>query len=144
VNVASEAHKAGSIDFDDLMRDKRYSGFEVYGQSKLANILFTNELARRLAGTRVTANSLHPGAVASNFGRDNGRFGFLFKLAAPFMKTSEQGARTTIFLASSPKVEGVTGKYWKNEREAKPRKVALNAAVAKRLWEVSERLVEKA
>lgn len=146
VNVASDAHSRARLDFDDLQCEKSYSqgGFLAYGRSKLANILFTNELAQRLAGTGVTANSLHPGVVATGFGSGGGallRLGL--KLARPFFRTAEDGAKTTIHLAISPEVEGVTGKYYANSRETRPRPQALDDAAAKRLWKVSEELVSK-
>ena len=148
VNVASEAHRqVGGIDFDDPMFEKRsYGGFASYGQSKLANILFTRELARKLEGTNVTANSLHPGVIASGFGRNNkGVFGFIMRnLAAPFLGSEENGAKTSVYLASSPDVEGKTGLYWKSSREARPTKAGQDDEAAKRLWKLSEELIEKA
>lgn len=142
VNVSSGAHAAGRIRFDDLQATRRYQGFRVYADSKLANILFTTELARRLAGTGVTANSLHPGAVASNFALDTGGFfGQLFKLARPFMRTSEQGAQTSIYLASAPEVADVSGQYFTDNKPARTAPQANDAAVARRLWEVSAELV---
>lgn len=142
VNVASDAHHRGSLDFDDLMADERYAGWRAYSTSKLANILFTTELARRLEGTSVTTNSLHPGVIASGFARNNkGLVGFLAKVAAPFLMSSEDGAKTTIFLAGDPSVSGVSGKYFAKSRVTKPSREARNAAIAKRLWDVSEELV---
>src|SRR5690606_12993479 len=99
INVASEAHRAGNAKLDDLQSERNYNSFIVYGQSKLYNIMFTYELARRLEGTGVTVNTLHPGTIASNFGYSGTKFfGFLVKLAKPFLKTPEQGAQTTIYL----------------------------------------------
>lgn len=145
VNVASEAHRRGSLKLDDLMGEKRYVGWAAYSTSKLANILFTTELARRLEGTSVTANSLHPGVIASGFARNNkGIVGLLAKLAAPFLMSSEDGAKTTIFLATDPSVAGVSGKYFAKSKEAKPSRAARDASLAKRLWEVSEGLVSEA
>jgi NAD(P)-dependent dehydrogenase (short-subunit alcohol dehydrogenase family) len=146
VNVASDAHRSARLDFDDLQCEKGFGpgGFGAYGRSKLANILFTNELAQRLAGTGVTANSLHPGVVATGFGSGGSalvRFGI--RLARPFFRTPEDGAKTTIHLAVSPAVEGVTGKYFANSRETRPRPQALDDAAAKRLWQVSEELVRR-
>jgi retinol dehydrogenase 12 len=144
VSVASEAHRGGHIAFDDLMREKSYVGFRVYAQSKLANILFSSELARRLDGTRVTSNAVHPGVVASNFGLgDAGLIRWFYKFGAPFLKSPANGAKTSIFLASSPAVEGVTGKYWKNERETTPAREARDPEVARRLWDASEELVSR-
>ena len=142
VSVASEAHRQGTIDFDDLQFEKRWSGMDAYFASKLANILFTAELARRLEGTKVTANSLHPGMINSGFMVNNsGIIALGWKLITPFMKSTDQGARTTIFLASDPSVEGVTGKYFEKCRERKPSRKARDMAAATRLWQVSEDLV---
>jgi retinol dehydrogenase 12 len=142
VNVASEAHHRGSMRFDDLMAEKRYVGWFAYSASKLANVLFTSELARRLEGTNVTTSSLHPGTIASGFARNNaGVVGFLAKLAAPFLMSSQDGAKTTIFLATDPSVANVSGKYYAKCAEKKPSREARNAAIAKRLWDVSEELV---
>src|SRR5215211_1752507 len=114
VNVASDAHHGAHINFDDPQLKTNYSGWRAYGQSKLANILFTVELARRLDGTGVTANVLHPGFVASNFGKNNGGlFGILIGLAQRVAAIGpESGAETTIYLASSPEVAGVSGRYF--------------------------------
>jgi NAD(P)-dependent dehydrogenase (short-subunit alcohol dehydrogenase family) len=142
VNVSSQAHRVGSLAFlDDLQAERGYSGMKVYGNSKLANILFTRSLAKRLAGTKVTTNSLHPGVVRTGFGLNNqGLFSRLVKLTAPFMLTAEGGARTSVYLASSPEVEGVTGKYFMKCREAKESAAARNDAAAERLWEKSAEL----
>lgn len=142
VSTASDAHKAGRLDFNDLQAAKRYSGFRVYGTSKLCNILFTRELARRLQGTGVTAVCLHPGFVATRFA-DNTQgllgftFGLLKKLAAI---TPESGAKTIVHLASSPDVNGKSGTYWYKCAPIAPTAAAQNDADAKRLWEISERI----
>jgi NAD(P)-dependent dehydrogenase (short-subunit alcohol dehydrogenase family) len=146
VNVASTAHNSArkGIPFDDLQSTKRYRGMRVYGESKLANILFTLELARRLAGTGVTANSLHPGTVRTGYGADGdarGLLAFGIKISQPFFLSPAQGARTSIYLASSPAVEGVTGEYFVKCKPAKPRPPALDAEAAEHLWQVSEELV---
>jgi NAD(P)-dependent dehydrogenase (short-subunit alcohol dehydrogenase family) len=142
VNVASEAHRGGKVDFDNLQLERGYTAWRAYCVSKLMNLLFTFELARRVAGRDITVNAAHPGPVASNFGRSNrGLFGFLFALASPFMLTPEKGARTQIWLASSPEVAGVTGKYFAKCREKRPSARALDEATQKRLWEVTETLV---
>jgi NAD(P)-dependent dehydrogenase (short-subunit alcohol dehydrogenase family) len=149
VNVASTAHsfaRRGMV-FDDLMAERSYHQMEVYGRSKLANILFTMELARRLSGTGVTANSLHPGAVATGYARDGDTSGFLawgVKVIAPVSLTPEKGARTSVYLCSSPEVEGVTGKYFTKCREKRPSARARDEAAAARLWEVSEQLIDQA
>lgn len=145
VNVASEAHRFGpGLDFDDLQGQKGYRSLRAYGRSKLCNILFTAELARRLEGSGVTVNCLHPGAIASNFGQSGTPFfAWLARLGRPFLLTNEQGAATTIYLASSPDVEGKTGGYYRKGRSAKPSRAARDAAAAARLWEVSEQLVAR-
>ncbi len=149
VNVASTAHRSArrGIDFDDLQSTRSYAGMRAYGMSKLANILFTTELARRLEGSGVTANCLHPGTVATGFARDGDADGFLafgIKVIRPFILTAEQGARTSVYLASSPDVEGVSGGYYVKNRPRQPSAAARNAAAARRLWEVSEELVRSA
>jgi retinol dehydrogenase-14 len=142
VNVASRAHVRGVIDFDDLEGKKRYNGLGAYSQSKLCNILFTYELARRLEGTNVTANCLHPGVVATGFGKNQpGFFNFGVKLVTPLMWTKEKGARTSLYLAESPDVAGVTGKYFHSDtRETRSAKISYDRDVQRRLWEISERM----
>lgn len=143
VSVASEAHRVAPIDFSDLQHERGYVRFKVYGRSKQANILFTRELARRLEGTGVTANCLHPGVVATNFGNGEGFMASLIKLAQPFMITPEKGADTAVWLCTSPEAEGVTGKYFAKRREKKPAAIAQDDAAAKRLWEETEQMVAK-
>jgi NAD(P)-dependent dehydrogenase (short-subunit alcohol dehydrogenase family) len=141
VNVASRAHESGTLRFDDLMGARTYGGRKAYAQSKLANVVFTYELARRLAGTGVTANCLHPGVVGTNFGSAGPaliRFGI--RLARPFLLSSAQGAATSIYLAKSPEVEGVSGKYFVDRRERRSSEESYDAEVAARLWTVSEEL----
>jgi NAD(P)-dependent dehydrogenase (short-subunit alcohol dehydrogenase family) len=141
VNVASEAHRFGTINFNDLGGEQRYRTFGAYSQSKLANILFTYELARRLAGSGVTVNCLHPGGIASGLWTNNGLLAqLIMKAAKPFLKTPEQGARTTIYLASSDEVEGVTGKYYVNCKEKNSNRESYDLDVARRLWEVSAQM----
>jgi NAD(P)-dependent dehydrogenase (short-subunit alcohol dehydrogenase family) len=142
VNVASDAHQGGVIHFDDLQFQKSYSGWRAYQQSKLANILFTYELARRLEGSGVTANTLHPGFVRTNFFQDwGGWVGFIVKLGASIVAlTPEQGARTSIYLASSPEVQAVTGQYFVKEKPTRSSARSLDRDVAQRLWHVSEQL----
>jgi NAD(P)-dependent dehydrogenase (short-subunit alcohol dehydrogenase family) len=142
VNVASRAHIRSGIDFDDLERKKSYNGLTAYSQSKLCNILFTYELARRLEGTRVTANCLHPGVIASGFGKNQpGFFNFAVKLVSPLMWTKEKGARTSLYLAESPDVIGVTGKYFDSDtREIRSSKISYDREAQRRLWEISERM----
>jgi len=146
VNVASTAHKGArrGLDFDDLQSERAYRALNVYSKSKLANIQFTTELARRLAGTGVTANSLHPGTVATGYGRDGdtkGVFAFGLKVIKPFILSPERGARTSVFLASAPEVAGVTGAYFVRSKQATPTRVARSTEAAARLWEVSEKLI---
>ena len=144
INVSSDAHKGGSINFDDFMSEKKYSAFGVYSMSKLANIMFTYELARRLEDSGVTTNALHPGFVASNFGRSNGgMWGALMPLAHLFAISPEKGAETTIHLAMSPEVEGVTGKYFVKKQPVKSSAVSYDVAAQRRLWDVSEQFVQQ-
>ena len=143
VNVASEAHRmVPGLDFDDLeVRRRRYRGFRAYARSKLANVLFTYELARRLEGTGVTANALHPGFVATSFMSGNGATGWMMRRLADLAAIPpEAGARTTIFLASSPAVEGVSGRYFVKEREVASSPASRDEAAARRLWQVSEQM----
>jgi NAD(P)-dependent dehydrogenase (short-subunit alcohol dehydrogenase family) len=141
VNVASAAHLRGHIDFDDLQGERNFSGFRAYGQAKLANILFTFELARRLAGTGVTANCLHPGVVSTGFGKNNsGWLKTAVQLFGFLLLSPEQGARTTVYLATSSEVEGTTGKYFAKCKEARSNRESKDPEVARRLWEVSEQM----
>jgi NAD(P)-dependent dehydrogenase (short-subunit alcohol dehydrogenase family) len=118
VTVSSGAHASGRIDFDDLQGERNYSGQRAYSQSKLANVMFTYELARRLEGTGVTATVLHPGVVRTSFGAEDqaAHFAAMIRVARLLMKTSAQGAATPIYLASSPEVEGITGRYFANRK----------------------------
>ena len=141
VTVSSEAERGGNIDFDDLQSRKKYRGFQVYGMTKLANILFTYELAERLEGTGVTATCMHPGAVNTRFGTNNsGPITSLFRLFKPFMRSPEQGADTVIWLSFSPDVEGVSGRYYADRKPIEPKKIASDPDARRRLWEESERL----
>jgi retinol dehydrogenase 14 len=141
VTVSSEAERWGNIDFDDLQSKKKYRGFPVYGMTKLANIMFTYELAERLKGTGVAATCMHPGAVNTRFGTNNrGPMTILFRAFKPFMRTPEQGADTVIWLAASPDVEGVSGRYYADRKPLEPKKIANDPAARRRLWEESERL----
>jgi NAD(P)-dependent dehydrogenase (short-subunit alcohol dehydrogenase family) len=141
VSTASDAHRGARLDFDDLQSERGYSAFGVYGRSKLMNILFTRELARRLSGTRVTANCLHPGFVASRFGAHNeGMMAVGLRFAKRFALTPEQGAQTLVYLASSAEVAAVSGRYFDRCTTAVPRPQAQNDADAQRLWEISARL----
>jgi retinol dehydrogenase 14 len=141
VNVSSGAQSNGTIDFADLQGEKGYKGTKAYSQSKLANVLFTYELARRLEGTGVTANCLHPGAVRTNFGSgSSGIFGFMVRALRPLMVSPEKGAETSIYLASSPEVEGVSGRYFVKKAGARSSDESYDERTARRLWEVSAEL----
>ncbi len=141
VNVASRAHFGETIDFDDLMSSHNYRPFAAYRKSKLANIMFTYELARRLEETRITANAVHPGVVATGWGRNTGwLFRNLVKIGGWFMIGPETGARTSIHVASSPTLERISGKYFDNCREKRSSRASYDVEAARRLWEVSERL----
>jgi NAD(P)-dependent dehydrogenase (short-subunit alcohol dehydrogenase family) len=143
VNVASDAHHyaGGRLDFDDLESRRRYRVMQVYGKSKLANILFTRELARRLAGSGVTANCLHPGFVGSNFGKNNGPLGRLsMTLLRPFARSPEKGAETAVWLCASPELQGTSGEYFFDRRPRRPHASAWSDEDARRLWETSERM----
>ena len=141
VNVSSGAQIMGHINFSDLQGERKYGGWKSYSQSKLANILFTYELARRLEETGVTVNCVHPGTVRTNFARNNGGLmGLIVRVFAPFMLSPEQGAKTVVWLASSPEVERSTGKYFAKESEMKSSKESYDLEVAKHLWEVSREL----
>src|SRR5262245_18451758 len=142
VNVASEAHRNSHINFDDLNLENGYSCRKAYAQSKLANVLFTRELARRLEGTGVTANCMHPGFVGTNiFSNVRGVGGMIMRLITPFMRTPEKGADTVIWLASSPEVEGITGRYFIDRKDRRSNQESYNVAIASRLWEVSEQMI---
>lgn len=141
VSTASDAHKGARLDFDDLQGAQGFSGYAAYGRSKLCNILFTRELARRLDGSGVTANCLHPGFVATRFGDESGGMLSLgIKAAKSFAISPEQGARTIVYLASSPDVANTNGEYFYKCRPATPTRDAQDDSAAKRLWEISARL----
>lgn len=144
VSVSSMVHDGATLNFDDLQGKRSYSGFGAYGQVKLANLLFTYELARRLAGSNVTANALHPGVVSTGFAMNNmpRPISAAARLATRlFLISPEQGAATSIYLATSPAVEGVSGDYFSKSRPAKSSAASHDEASAKRLWEISDELV---
>jgi NAD(P)-dependent dehydrogenase (short-subunit alcohol dehydrogenase family) len=143
VTVSSGAQSMGSIDFDDLMGDRKYSGQRAYNQSKLANVMFTYELAKRLEGTGVTATVLHPGITSTDFGREDQARGWgpLIAVMRRFMKSPDQGAETSVYLASSLGAEGLTGKYFANRTPKKTHRASYDAAITARLWQVSAELV---
>jgi NAD(P)-dependent dehydrogenase (short-subunit alcohol dehydrogenase family) len=146
VVVASDAHRTArnGLTWDDLGRTRGYKSMQVYGESKLANILFARELARRLEGTGVTVNALHPGVVATEFGAGGdvrGLLGTLVGFFIRFGRTPQKGAETSVYLASSPEVAGVTGEYFFDCKRHKSTRFARDDAAARRLWDESERLI---
>ncbi len=143
VTVSSNAHTAGRIDFEDLQGERSYSGERAYSQSKLANILFTYELARRLQGTSITTNALHPGVVRTAFGAEDpsGVQRVLVPVLRPFLKSPARGAATSIHLASAPGLAQVSGKYFVNGKPKASSTRSYDEAAARRLWEISEELV---
>lgn len=142
VVVASDAHYGKFIDPLNYNNQANFKGFEVYGKSKLANMLFTFELARRLEGSRITANCLHPGVVATNLAqqKENRFYRFAIKVAKPFLISSREGAETQVFLSASPVVEGISGKYFDKKKIKRPSHRAQDTDMQKQLWELSERL----
>ncbi|MHB8628627.1 MAG: SDR family oxidoreductase [Aggregatilineales bacterium] len=141
VNVASEAETMGELNFDDLMAEKRYGSLRAYGVSKRANIVFTYELAKHLAGMGVTANCVHPGGVRTNFGASaGGAMALAVKLFGLFALSPEQGAQTIIWLASSPEVEGITGQYFAKKHPIKSAAQTYDPEVQEKLWQVSEQM----
>lgn len=141
ITLASEAERWAKMDLDDLQSRRKYKGMQVYGMTKLANIMFTFELAEILRGTGVTANCVHPGAVNTNFATHNrGVMTLLFRAFKPFMRSPEQGADTVIYLASSPDVEGMTGKYLSDRKLITASDMAYDEDLRKRLWNISEEL----
>jgi len=141
VSTSSDAHKRARLDFQDLQMKEGYSAFGMYGRTKLMNILFTRELARRLTGSGVTANCLHPGFVNTRFAAESGGLtSFVVKTAKRFALSPEEGAKTIIYLASSPEVEGVSGQYFYQCKPATVTEEAQNDAHARKLWEISTQL----
>jgi NAD(P)-dependent dehydrogenase (short-subunit alcohol dehydrogenase family) len=144
VNVAGAYHSSGRIDFDDLQGERSFKGARANHQSKLADVLFTYELARRLEGAGVTANCLHPGIVATSLVEKDEDFPrllkVLYKLFKPIARSPEKGAETPLYLASSPEVEGTTGRYFVNRKEAPSSPESHDAELAQRLWNVSAEL----
>jgi retinol dehydrogenase 12 len=141
VNVASDSHYQGKIDFESFTADKGYFIMKAYGQSKLANVLFTQELAERLEGTNVTVNALHPGVVKTNIGNKSANWysGLAWTLFSRLGGISvADGAKTSVYLATSPEVEGTTGKYFAKSKQKEPSKLTFDAALQKKLWQVSE------
>jgi NAD(P)-dependent dehydrogenase (short-subunit alcohol dehydrogenase family) len=141
INVASMLHQFANIDFEDLQSEQSYQSSIVYNRTKLANLLFTYELARRLRGTQVTVNCLHPGVTRTKL-LDDFSPRLLRPLVSVFSSSPEKGARTSIYLASSPEVEGVSGKYFMNKKVVQSSKTSRDESLARRLWQVSEELTE--
>jgi NAD(P)-dependent dehydrogenase (short-subunit alcohol dehydrogenase family) len=142
VTTASDAHRGATLDFDDLQATRRYSAMGAYGRSKLANILFTRNLAKRLEGTMVTATCLHPGFVRTSIGRDLPVIPrSIFRFISLFIRSPQKGAQTIVYLASSPQVQGASGGYYFDCRLTPPTPAAQDDAAAEQLWQVSEKLV---
>lgn len=140
INVASTAHRKGEFNTDNLQLQTGFKPVKAYNNSKLFNILFTKALAKRLADTNVTANCLHPGVIASNFALNGSGFlKWFFTFARPFLPSPEEGAETSVYLASSPEVENVNGAYFKNKKATAPSKTARDEEAAEKLWEISEK-----
>ena len=142
VTVSSEAHQGAQINFDDLQGEKHFSSFNAYSQSKLANILFTYELSKRLVGTGITANCLHPGVIRTNLGRNQNNILFRvgYRLVSLFFSSPTKGSQTVVYLASSPDVQGVSGKYFVKKKEKKSSPESYEQAAAQRLWQMSAQL----
>lgn len=141
INVSSDAHRIGELDFDNLQGEKSWHAFKIYGASKLMNILFTKELAHRLENTGVTANALHPGMVSTSFGRNNGAiWNFIFMLTRPFSKSPADGAKTSVYVASAPELTTVSGQYFDDAQLKQPSKAAYDVEAQQRLWTISEEI----
>ncbi|HVI74258.1 MAG TPA: SDR family oxidoreductase [Anaeromyxobacteraceae bacterium] len=141
VNVASDAHRTATLDLDDVQSTRRYDRLEAYARSKLANVLFTNGLARRLQGTRVTANAVHPGVVATNLGGNNGWMKTRVRnLLRRSMLSPAEGARTSLYVATAPELNGVSGRYFSACKEKRASDASYDVEAAARLWELSEEL----
>jgi NAD(P)-dependent dehydrogenase (short-subunit alcohol dehydrogenase family) len=143
INVSSDAHFGGHIDFDSFRCERPYRATRAYSQSKIAQVLFTYELARRTAGTGIAANCVHPGAVRTNWGNSGGTaFSLMMKVARPFLLSSEKGADGPVYLASSESMQDVTGRYFSRTKEAKSSDESYDEGVSKRLWEVSAQMAK--
>jgi NAD(P)-dependent dehydrogenase (short-subunit alcohol dehydrogenase family) len=143
INLTSSAHRGTEIDFEDLQGEKKYRGYHAYSQSKLANILFTYQLAKQLEGTGVTVNCLHPGVVRTGFGKDQGGLmSVLVRVGSPFMISPDRAAKAAIYLATLPELEGVTGKFFSRGKEARSSTQSYDATSAERLWKVSAELTK--
>lgn len=142
INVTSKAESSGKINFDDLMFNKGYNSFKAYAQSKLALLIFTYELARRVEGSGVKAYAVHPGMVKTNFENFTGLSKIFFSFTKPFLLTPEEGAETTVFVALEDSVKNMNGKYFIKSRPANSSKQSYNRALAEKLWEISEQLIK--
>jgi len=144
ITVSSEAHRIARLDFSDLQSERKYGSMRAYANSKLANILFTRELAAQLEGERITANCLHPGVVATQFGSGfkGGFANVLLFLGRPFFISPEKGAQTSVYLASSPEVRGITGLYFDKKKPKTPSDQALSQYNAQKLWALSKQLTQ--
>ena len=141
VTVSSGAESMGTVNFDDLMGEQNYSGSRAYNQSKLANVMFAYELAKRLEGTGVTSTALHPGLTSTAFSAEDPAMGLLVTILRPFMKSPKRGAETPVYLASSPEAEGLTGQFFANRKVKESHKSSYDTAITGRLWQVSADLV---
>ena len=143
INLSSSAHHGTEMDFEDLQGEKKYRGYHAYSQSKLANVLFTYQLTKQLEGTGVTVNSLHPGVVRTGFGKDQGGLmSILVTVGRPFMMSPDKAARAAIYLATSPELEGVTGKYFSRGKEERSSRQSYDETSAERLWKLSAELTK--
>lgn len=141
LSVSSSANNSGKMRWDDLQYQSSYSAWPAYNQSKLMNVLFSNALARRLAGTGVTSNSLHPGLISSGFGSTaTGLSKMLLTVLRPFMLTTQQGAQNSLYVATSPQIRGVSGQYFVKQKPGKPSPLAADQGAQERLWKLSEKL----
>jgi len=143
INLTSGLHTSGKIDFDDLQSEKQYDGMSVYRNAKLMVVMFTYELTTRLEGTGVTVNVVQPGFAATNLGKntESRRASLMFKLMRPFQVSAKKAAETSVYLASSPEVEGVTGKYFKRKQEAISSPISYDRQMQKRLWDLTAELL---
>jgi len=142
INVASMAQQMGKLNFDDLQTKISYSPMKAYSLSKLANVIFTYELANRLKNSNITANCVHPGVVNTNFGNElKGVVKFIFKLFVPLMRDANKGAETSIWLATAPELEGVSGKYFADKKEKKTQPDSYKPEIQQKFWEVSEKMI---
>ena len=141
ITMASAAQGMGTIDFDDLMGERKYSGSTAYNQSKLANVMFTYELAKRLEGTGVTATAVHPGMTSTAFSAEDPALGLLVTIMRPFMRSPARGADTAVYLASSQDAAGLSGQYFADRKAKKSRASSYDTAITSRLWQVSADLV---